>query len=79
VSRVSAFWRWWTESWQAPRRARLLYVAMALAFGALAVAGAITGDAVVAAVGSIVAIAVAGLAIAVPRLAQWAKSNAGPR
>ena len=79
MSGLSAFWRWWIDSWRAPRRARLTYVAMSLAFGALAIAGAIRGDAVVATVGGAVTVAVVGFAIAVPRLAEWTKSNAEPR
>jgi hypothetical protein len=79
VSSLGVFWRWWTDSWRAPRRARLTYGAMSLAFAGLAVAGAVRGDPVVAAVGGAVAVAVAVLAIVVPRLAHWTKSNAEPR
>ena len=79
MSSLGAFWRWWADSWRAPRRARLTYVAMAPGFGALAIAGAIRGDAVVASVGGAVAVAVAGLAVAVPRIAERTKSNAEPR
>ena len=71
MSSLGAFWRWWADSWRVPRRARLTYVAMSLGFGALAIAGAIRGDAVVVAVGGAVAVVVVGLAVAMPWLAQW--------
>jgi succinate-acetate transporter protein len=61
--------RLWARTWRAPRRARLLYATMTLAFGALAGAGAVSGDVAVATIAGLVALATAALAFLAPRLA----------
>jgi len=74
---LRGLWRFWTESWSAPRRARWLYIAMTAAFGGLAIAGAVMGEAAVAAIAGIVAVATASLAVLAPRLAEWTKRDVG--
>jgi len=64
-------WRWWTESWRAPGRARGVYLIMALGFGALAVVGALAADALVASIAGAVAVVTFALAVVAPRLASW--------
>lgn len=68
-------WRWWVESWSAPRRARLVYAVMALGFGALAVAGGVSGNAAVGAIAGGVAAVTAALAMLAPRLSRWTRSE----
>ncbi len=72
-------WRWWTESWSSPRRARWLYGALALGFAGLAIGGGMKGDATVVALGALFALATAALAFLAPRLAGWTKRHAGAR
>jgi hypothetical protein len=67
---LARFWRFWGESWQSVRQARLLYGAVTLAFVGLTVVAALKGDAAVAAVAGIVALSTAGLTIVAPRLAE---------
>lgn len=64
-------WRWWAESWRAPRRARWLYVVLAAGFGGLALAGALAGDAAVAALAGVAAVVTVALAALAPRLSRW--------
>lgn len=71
---LGAAWRWWSESWRSPRRARLVYVVMTGAFGALAVIGIVRGDALVAVLAGIVALVTVVLAALVPRLSRWTNS-----
>ena len=69
-----AFWRWWTESWSAPggaRRARWLYIVMAVGFGGLALAAGLAGDAAVAALAGVAALFTLALAALAPKLARW--------
>ncbi len=70
---LTTLWRWWIESWRAPRRARWLYIAMTAGFAGLAIAGAVVGNSAVAAMAGVVALATAGLAVLTPRLAEWTK------
>jgi len=74
---LTRIWRWWTDSWSAPNRARLLYVGFAAAFAALAVAGAVRGDALVAAIAGVLALLIAVLAVAAPTLSRL--TNAATR
>ncbi len=67
---LAHIWRWWSESWQAPRRARWLYGAMTLAFGGLALAAALAGEPAVAAVAGVAAAVTAAFAALAPRLAR---------
>lgn len=69
---LTNIWRWWTESWRSGGRARLLYVAMAVAFAGLAVVAAMNGDAAVATLAGLVALGTVGLAVIAPRLARSA-------
>ena len=67
-------WRSWTESWSAPggpRRTRWVYALMALGFGGLAIAAAVSGDAAVAALAGVASVATASLAALASRLARW--------
>ncbi len=68
---LARFWRWWTESWQAPRRARWLYIVMAAGFGSLALVAALAGDAAVAALAGVAAAVTVALAALAPRLTRW--------
>jgi hypothetical protein len=64
-------WRWWTDTWRAPGRARLLYGAMALAFAALAAVAALQGEAAVAAIAGIATAGTLALAALAPQLRKW--------
>jgi hypothetical protein len=68
-------WGWWANSWRRPRLARSLYLAMALAFAAVAAIAGVLGDVAVAAVAGAFALLTAGLALAVPRLAEATEKN----
>lgn len=65
---MGELWRWWTESWRAPSRARGVYLLMAFGFGALAVVAALAADAAIAAIAALVSIATFVLSVAAPRL-----------
>jgi hypothetical protein len=68
---LSQLLRFLNESWSASGgRARLVYLAMTLAFAGLAVAAAVLGDAAVAAVAAVVAIVTFALTLVAPRLAR---------
>ena len=67
---LSRFWSWWTDTWRAPRRARLLYGVMAIAFGALAGVALARDDALVAALAGVATLAAVALAAFAPRLAK---------
>jgi predicted Co/Zn/Cd cation transporter (cation efflux family) len=67
---LGRFWRWWTESWRAPGRARWLYGALALGFAGLAIGGGVKGDATVIALGAVFALATAALAVLAPKIAR---------
>ena len=71
------FWSWWTESWRSAKRARLQYLAMALAFGTIAVIAALMREPVVAAVAGVAAAISAALAMLAPRLARL-REGTGP-
>ena len=66
---LARLWRFWTESWRTPGRARWLYGALALGFAGLAIGGGVKGDATVIALGAVFALATAALAALAPRLA----------
>ncbi len=72
---VRNLWRWWSESWKAPRRARWLYIVMAAGFGGLALVAALSGDAAVAALAGVAAVATVALAVLAPRLSRWMGSE----
>ena len=72
---LSAFWRWWTESWRSATRARLLYIVMGAGFGALALVAGLAGDAAVAALAGIAAVVTIALAVLAPRLSRWTRSE----
>lgn len=72
---LARLWRWWTESWRAPRRARWLYLAMAGAFGLLALMAALAGDAAVAALAGLATLVTGALAFLAPRLAKWTEPD----
>ncbi len=65
----SAVWHFIVDSWHAPRRARLLYVALAAGFVGMAIAGGLKGDALVAVLGTVFALVTTTLAVLAPRLA----------
>jgi hypothetical protein len=70
-------WRFWTESWSAPGRARWLYALFALGFLGLAIGGGIKGDATVIALGIVFALVTTGLAIIAPMLTKATKRGDG--
>ena len=74
---IARLWRWWTESWRAPRRARWLYAAIAAAFAVLAGVATLLGDAAVAALASVATALTAALAALAPRLARWTNGDVG--
>ena len=65
-----ALWHFVVDSWHAPRRARLLYLAFAAGFVAMAVAAGVKGDALVTGIAALFAFVTASIAVLVPRLAQ---------
>lgn len=67
-------WRFITDSWHAPRRARWLYLVFAAGFIAMAIGGGIKGDALVIALGIVFALVTATLAFLAPRFAIWSNS-----
>jgi len=75
MSGLGALWRWWTDTWRTPGRARLLYGVMALAFGALALVAALRGDALVAVLAAIGTAVTVGLAVIAPRLANLTRGS----
>jgi hypothetical protein len=72
---LSSVWGWWTNSWRRPGLARWLYLAMAAAFAALAIAAGLRGDVAVAVVAGLLVVVTVGLALVVPRLAEATRSN----
>lgn len=67
--------RFVTDSWSSPLRARLLYGAFALGFLGLAVGGGVKRDATVIALGIAFAIVTAALAVIAPRLSSIGRRN----
>ncbi|MGB2694419.1 MAG: hypothetical protein WBD55_04430 [Dehalococcoidia bacterium] len=67
---LGAAWRWWSESWRSPRRARLTYIGMTVAFAALAVVAVVRGEVLAAVLAGIVALVTIALAVLAPRLAR---------
>lgn len=57
-----------TQGWRSATRARLLYVVVAIAFCALAVAGAVSGNAAVAVLAVAAAIFTLGIAVIASKL-----------
>lgn len=70
-------WRFLTESWSSPLRARLLYGLFALGFLGLAIGGIVKGDATVIALGAIFAIATTALAVIAPKLSNLTRRDEG--
>jgi hypothetical protein len=68
-------WRLLTDTWSTPRRARLVYVAMAVGFAAMAIAGEVADDALVVTLGAVFAAVTLALATLVPRLSGWARNT----
>ncbi|MEX2158754.1 MAG: hypothetical protein WEB04_05055 [Dehalococcoidia bacterium] len=66
----SRFWHWWTDTWRAPKRARILYGVMALAFGALALIAAMQEDTFVAVLACVGVAVTIGLAVFATRLSK---------
>lgn len=66
---LTRLWRFWADSWSSARDARLLYAAVTIAFAGLMVAAAVMGEATVAVIAGLVALATAGLTAIAPRLA----------
>ncbi len=66
---LARLWRWWTENWRAPGRARWLYVVMAGGFGSLALLAGLTGDAAVAVLAGLAGVVTVVLAVVAPRFA----------
>ena len=66
---VATLWRWWTDGWRTPRRARLTYLVMTIGFAGLAVAALVLGRGAAAGVAGVVAVLTAALAVIAPRLA----------
>jgi hypothetical protein len=67
---LSKLWRWWTESWRSPERARKQYGFVAVAFGVMTAIAIAMGDGAVAAVGAVMVVSAAGLSIIAPRLVE---------
>ncbi len=70
---LTTLWRWWTEGWRSPQRARLTYVVMTIGFAGLAIVAVMLGRGLVAGVASVVAIVTLGLAVVAPRLVRLAE------
>ncbi len=70
MSAFTRFWRWWTETWRTPRRARWLYVVMAMGFAVIALVAVLADDPPIAAVAGIAALMTVGLAAAAPWLSR---------
>ena len=68
---LGRLWRFWIESWREARRARWLYIVLALGFVVLAAVGAAAGDAAVAALAGIAAVVTFVIALAAPKIASW--------
>jgi hypothetical protein len=68
---LARIWRLWSESWSSPRRARLTYATVTLAFVALMVVAIVMREPAVAAVAGVVAVAAAGIAVVAPKLSEW--------
>jgi hypothetical protein len=63
-----ALWRFITDSWSSPSRARLLYVVFTIGFVVMAIAGAIRGDALVLTLGAVFGLLTLAIATLAPRL-----------
>lgn len=66
---LAKFFGWIFGSWQSPSRARLVYLGFTAGFVALAVGGAMKGDALVIALGLGFAIVTATAAMFAPKIA----------
>jgi hypothetical protein len=77
MSILAHLWRFLTESWSSPLRARLLYAAFTIGFLGLAVGGAVKGDGLVIALGIAFAIVTAALAVLAPKLTNLTKRDVG--
>lgn len=71
MTALTRFWRWWTETWRAPRRARWLYIVMGLGFAALALLAALDGDPAIAAVAGVAGVVTVVLAARPRWLSRW--------
>jgi hypothetical protein len=67
---LTRLWRWWTDTWRTPARARFLYGVMAVAFAVLTLVAALQGDALVAVLGALGAFVTIMLSVFAPRLAK---------
>ena len=67
---LGRFWRWWTDTWHDPRRARVLYALMAAAFAGLMAAAVVRGDALVATLAGVMMVVALGLVALVPWLSR---------
>lgn len=70
---LRAFWRWWTDTWRTPGRARVLYAAMAFGFAGLTAGAIVAGDELVASIAGALAILTLGLTLLVGRLSRWTR------
>ncbi len=77
MSALALIWRFWTDSWSAPGRARWLYGLFALGFLSLAIGGIVKGDPTVIALGIIFALVTSALVILAPKLSNLTKRDVG--
>lgn len=77
MSALTRLWRWWTDTWRAPGRARFLYGVMAIAFAALALAGILSSDALVSVLASLGTLVAIVLSVVAPRLSKAASAPRG--
>jgi hypothetical protein len=69
MTSLGRLWTWWTEGRRSARTARLQYIGMAVAFGALALIALVLGEPVVAAFAAVATAVCATLAAVAPRIA----------
>ena len=67
--------RFWTETWRTPARARLFYLVLAGSFATLAGLAIALGDASVAVLAAVAAAVTVALAFLAPKLARWTGSG----
>jgi hypothetical protein len=71
---LTRLWRWWTDTWRTPGRARFLYGVMAVGFAVLTLVAAMQGDALVLALGALGSFVTILLSVLAPRLSQATSS-----
>lgn len=79
MSGLARLWRWWTDTWRTPGRARWLYIVMALGFSGLALIATLNGDSAFAALAGLIAVVTVVLAVAAPWLSRWMNPPGGPK